>query len=763
MTVARNTLVGQSIERVEDARFLAGRGTYVDDIRLPGLVHAAVLRSSVAHGRLRSIDVSTALGRPGVRAVVTHADIGADVPRIPVRMAPAEGQERFVQPVIAATKIRFVGEPLAVVVADTRAQAEDGLEAIIVEIESLPAVTDVSRAVSDEPLLFEQHGTNVCASYAVEIGNAAQAFSDADYVRREDFQVHRLTALPMETRGLVAQWDEEARRMKVWGAAKVPFVNRRVLAAMLGLDEGSVELVEVDVGGGFGVRGEFYPEDFLIPFAARLLKRPVKWIEDRREHLMATNHSRDVACSLEIACRSDGKIIGLRGELAADMGAYIRTTGIVIPSRAAQFLPGPYEIPNVAIEVKALLTNKTPAGSFRGPGRFEANFFRERLMDMAARDLDIDPAEFRRRNLIRESEMPYNFGRLVPYDSDSIYDSGDYHATFERCLQEIGWTGKADRQGALVNGRYHGLGLACFVESGGSGRENARIALGADGQVSVSVGSSALGQGIETTFAQIAGDALGLPMNSIRVLHGSTSLLEQGFGSFHGRSIVMGGPAVLDAAANLLAMLRQTAAERFNCAPEDIHVTDGRVFAPDGRSADFAAFVPGSGPLIANGAFASPKRTYSYGTHAVHVAVDPRTGHVEVLDYVSVEDVGRMINPLVVRGQKIGSIVQGLGGVFLDHLIYDDEGQLLTGSLTDYLVPLASDFPNIRAISLELRPSPMNPLGVKGAGEDGIISVGAAVANAVAAALAPLGAEPKALPLSPARLWRLIADARALA
>jgi aerobic carbon-monoxide dehydrogenase large subunit len=763
VTITRNTLVGQPVERVEDARFLTGKGTYIDDISLPQLLHAAILRSSVAHGWLRSIDASAALDRPGIRAVITHADIGPRVPVIPVRMAPVDEQERFLQPVIATDKIRFVGEPLAVVLADTRARAEDGLEAIKLDIEDLPAVTDVSQTGSPGIFLFEQHQTNVCAAYTVKIGDAAQAFSQADYVRREKFQVHRHTALPMETRGLVAQWDNNARRMTVWGAAKVPFFNRRQLAAMLGLEERSVELLEVDIGGGFGVRGEFYPEDFLIPFAARLLDRPVKWIEDRREHLMATNHSREVACSLEIACRRDGKIVALRGELAADTGAYIRTTGIVIPSRAAQFLPGPYAIPNVEIEVKALLTNKTPSGSFRGPGRFEANFFRERLMDIAARDLGIDPVKFRRRNLIRETEMPYNYGRLVPYDSDTVYDSGDYHATFERCLQEIGWNDKASLQGALIKGCYHGLGVACFVESGGSGRENARIALGQNGFVSVSVGSSALGQGIETSFAQIAGDALGLPMSRIRVLHGSTSLLDQGFGSFHGRSIVMGGPAVLDAAAKLLDMLRQKAAKRLNCVPEDIHFIDGRAHAPDGQSADFGAFVSGSELLIADGTFASSKRTYSYGAHAAHVGVDPRTGQVDVLDYVSVEDVGRMINPLVVRGQKIGSIVQGLGGVFLEHLIYDEQGQLLTGSLADYLVPTATDFPNVRAVSLELHPSPMNPLGAKGAGEDGIISVAAAVANAVAAALAPLGVEPKALPLSPARLWRLIADARALA
>lgn len=752
MNTIRNTLVGQPLERLEDFRFLSGRGTYVDDINPENVVHAAILRSSVAHGRIVHIDVSAARSMPGIHAVLIAADIGDVIPRIPVRMAPAERQERFLQPVIAADKVRYVGEPLAVVIAESRALAEDAIDSIAVETENLPAVADRATSENAASLLFEEHGTNVCASYVTKVGDPASAFASADYVRRETFEVHRHTALPMETRGIVADWDAQAAKLSVWGAAKVPFLNRRYLAAMLGLPEKSVEFVELDVGGGFGVRGEFYPEDFLIPFAARLLGRPVKWIEDRREHLMATNHSRDVACALEIACRRDGTIVGLRGHIAADMGAYIRTTGIVIPSRAGQFLPGPYRIPNVEVEVKALLTNKTPAGSFRGPGRFEANFFRELLMDMAARDLGIDPVAFRRHNLIRHEEMPYDYGTLVPYDSPTVYDSGDYHAVLDRCLKEIGWQEKAAMQGALIDGRYHGFGIVCFVESGGSGKETARITLDPDGAILVSVGSSALGQGIETSFAQIAADALGVPMERIRVLHGSTSLLDEGFGSFHGRSMIMGGPAVLDAADQLLKKLREAAATHFDCEAYQVRLLDGAVIAPDGRTAGYAAFAP----LVGDGKFVSSKRTYSYGSHAAHVAVDPRTGHVEVLDYVGVEDSGRMINPSIVHGQKIGAIVQGLGGVFFDHLQYDEQSQLLTGSLADYLVPTATDFPNVTSVSLELAPSPMNPLGVKGAGEDGIISAGAVIGNAVAAALVSLGVEPKVLPLSPPNLWALI-------
>ena len=757
MNLKSNTFVGQPIRRVEDPRLLTGRGTYIGDVDLPGLLHAAILRSSVAHGRIVSVDVEPVLGQPGIRTAFTARDIAGGVPTIPVRMAPTEGQEAFQQPVIAIEKVRYVGEPLAVVVAASRDQAEEALEAITVEIVELPAVVDPTA--STNTVLFDGHTDNLCASYIVRKGNVAEAFKQADYVRTESLKVHRHTALPLEPRGLVAAWQSDVRRMTVWGAAKVPYFNRRQAAAMLGLGEGSIELIEVDVGGGFGVRGEFYPEDFLIPFAARLVGLPVKWIEDRSDHLMATNHSRDVACTLEIACRIDGTILGLRGRLTADMGAYIRTTGIVVPSRAAQFLPGPYRIPNIEVEVAAALTNKTPAGSFRGPGRYEANFFRERLMDIAARELAINQVVFRRRNLLSQTELPYDAGSLVPYDSAAVYDSGDYHVAFDRCLAEIGWSENAHLQGRFVDGRFHGLGVSCFVESAGSGNENASITLKSDGRVALAVGSSALGQGIETTFTQIAADALGLSPQCITVLHGSTSRLAQGFGSFHGRTMVMGGPAVLDAAQKLLELIRSAAAKRFNCAPEEIRLADGLAVALDGRSESFSSFATVDSPLHADGAFATPERTYSYGTHAAHVAVDPRTGTVEVLDYVGVDDVGRMINPMIVHGQKIGAIVQGLGGVFLEQLVYDENGQLLTGSLMDYALPRASYFPNVRALSLEISPSPHNPLGVKGAGEDGIIPVGATIGNAVAAALRPLGCEPLALPLSAPRVWQLISRA----
>jgi aerobic carbon-monoxide dehydrogenase large subunit len=751
MNITAASLIGQPIDRAEDRRFLTGSGRFVDDLERDGMLHAVILRSAVAHGRIVRIDASRALARTGVHAVITAGEIGATIPVIPLRLANLPEFAPYFQPVIAKDKVRFVGEPIAVVVAESQALAEDALEAIDVEIEPLPPLPDRHAAASGASLLFESSGSNRAARYSASFGDADAAFARAEYTRRESFHCHRLTAVPLETRGLVAEWDAAKQKLTVFGASKVLFFNRRVLAPMLGLSEQAIGMIELDVGGGFGVRGEFYPEDFLIPFAARRLGRPVKWIEDRREHLMATNHSREVDCELEIACTRDGVILGLRGHVYGDMGAYIRTNGGVVPAKAAQFLPGPYRIRDVAITVEALMTSKTPVGTVRAPGRFEANFFRERLFDLVAQDLGLDAMEFRRRNLIREAELPFATGKLVPYEGETDFDTGDYHATFERALSEIDWSEKKSLQGRLIDGRYHGLAAVPFVESGGSGKENARATIENDGSVTVRVGSSVLGQGLETTLAQVAADTLKLPFARVRILHGSTTYLREGFGTFASRSMVVGGSAVMDGCNNLVAAIRAAATTRFGLPNEEIVIADGVVSAGEKRAsfADFAG-------LAVDGTFATTVRTYSYGAHACHVAVDPRTGRVEILDYVAIEDVGRAINPHIVHGQAIGALVQGLGGVFLDQIIYDDEAQILNASLADYLVPLASDFPNVRAITLELRRSNTNPLGAKGAGEGGMVAVAATVANAVAAALAPLGVELRELPLSPAYLWRLI-------
>jgi aerobic carbon-monoxide dehydrogenase large subunit len=714
--------IGKSVERIEDLRLLRGRGQYVDDLHRDGMLHAAILRSAVPHGRINTIDLNAAKAMPGVRGILTAEDMldGPDsVPMIPLRLAPLPELEKFEQPVIAHKHVRYVGEPIAMVLADTLAQAEDALEAIELDIEPLPPAAD-------------RHAGELAIRYLATKGDALNA--KAPYVRRERFAVQRHSAVCMEPRGLLAHWDGAKTKLTVSGAAKVPFATRRTLAKNMDLPEDCIDMLEPDVGGGFGVRGEFYPEDFLVPFAARKLGRPVKWTEDRRENLLSSNHSREMDCELEIACEKDGTIVALRGKAWVDMGAYMRANGSIPPRNVAQFVSGPYNIPNIHMESFALLTNKTPVGTYRGPGRFEGDFFRERLLDLAAKDLGIDPVEFRRRNLPRPDQFPFPLATLDNPEKKEELDSGDYAKALDRCLKEFNYQDKVKLNGRLVDGRYHGIALGCFIEGGAAGpRESARIVVDENGEVSVFVGSANVGQGLETVCLQIASDALGLPMERLKIFHGSTIYVKDGFGAYHSRSVVMGGTAIQIAAKNLRAQL------------------GGRAL----KDVDLKK----AGPLSAEGVFHNHKHTYAYGTAAAHVAVDPKTGQVQLIDYVTVEDIGKIINPLTAAGQAVGAVVQGLGGVFLEHLQYDENGQFLTASLADYLLPSATDFPVIRAFVTEDSPSPVNPMGAKGAGEGGIVPVGGVVANAVAAALAPLGAVPRALPLSPPRVWELIQQA----
>jgi carbon-monoxide dehydrogenase large subunit len=751
--------IGKALERIEDARFLTGRGCYVDDLAPAGLLHAAVFRSAYAHGRIRALDVAAARVMPGVAAVYTAADLGGAVPCIPLRMEPRPELARFVQGVIAQGKVRYVGEPLALVIADSAARAEDAANAIVADIEPLPPVAGTQDALSGALFLFEEHATNHAMTLSGVRGDADAAFREAAYTRRETFRVQRHTAVPLETRGLLATWRDG--RLTAYGAMKVPFAVRALLATLLELPESAVDVIENDAGAGFGVRGEFYPEDFWVAFAARALARPVKWIEDRREHLAATSHARETECELEIACARDGTLLALRGRAFCDMGAYLRPNAVTAPRNLAQMIMGPYRVPNVKMDVAMVLSNKTPAGSYRGPGRFEADFCRERLFDIAARELGIERVEFRRRNLLAAAEIPCALPTVLPYNSGGEFDSGDYHATLARCLEEFGWREKSALQGKLVDGRYHGLGVGCYVEGGATGpRENARIVYVPDGRLEIYVGSSAIGQGLETVFTQIAAEALGVPLTRIRgVFHGSTTHVREGFGSWASRGSVMGGSAIVDAAANLRRAIRAAAATQFGCAPEDIEFADELTTVRSaGKSRSIGELSPDG--FAAEGCFVNARRTYSYGAHAAHVTVDAATGKVEVVAYAAVEDVGRILNPHTLHGQVLGAITQGLGASLHEHLRYDADAQLQTGSLADYLLPNARDFPFIHAIALEDHPSPIGPLGAKGAGEGGIIPVGGVIANAVASALSSLAVEPRALPLTPARTWQLIQAAR---
>ncbi len=759
MRLPANTFVGSHIVRREDWRFLRGAGTYVDDVVRQNMLHAVIVRSPRAHGRLNAVDARAALALPGVARVITAREVGSPVPVIGLRAEHSmPSLMPFLQPVIAGLEVRYVGEPVAVVLAESAAQAEDAADLVRLEIEALPAVTDRYAALAGGPFAVADSSSNEMACLVATSGDVERAFAEAPYRRRETFRVQRHTAMMMEPRGLLAEWDDASGLLTVAGAAKTAFMNRRTLARQLGLDEGAIRMVENDVGGGFGVRGEFYPEDFLIPFAARLTGRPVKWVEDRREHFLASNHARDLAAELEIACTGDGTILGLRGIVHADMGAYIRTNGATAPRNVAQVGAGPYRIPNIRMESRLIATNKTPIGTYRGPGRFEGDFFRERLLDMAARDLGIDRVAFRRKNLIAKHEMPWTHAAMEPYGGGE-YDSGEYRETLDRCLKDFGWDERQKRAGTMIDGRHRGCAIGCYIEGGGTGPfENARMAMNEDGTITVYVGSSSVGQGIETIFAQIAADALEQPMSRVvEVRHGSTDYVTEGIGSHASRSTVMGGSAILLAARAFKEKLAAAAAARLGVAADAVEFGDGFLMAArcgGGEKLPFADFAG----VAAEATFRNQKRTYAYGAHAAEIAVDPGTGAVEVLDYVAVEDVGKIINPLTLHGQAIGAIVQGLGGALLEELVYDGEGQLLVGSFADYLLPTAEDVPPIHCVTLEAHPSPVNPLGAKGAGEGGIVPVGGVIANAVASALSSLGVEPRALPLSPQKLWALIEE-----
>lgn len=751
--------IGEAVTRLEDQRFLTGTGQFIDDVSLPEMVHMAILRSPQAHGWIKAIDLSAAREMPGVIDVFAAADIDMALPDIPLRLAPFKGFERFLQKPVAVDKVRYVGEPIAVVIAENRYLAEDALAAIIVDIETLPAVTTLDQAEAGEVLLHDAAGENVGAAYPVGRGDIEAAFKEASYTRRERFVTNRHAACPLETRGLIGECDQSSGLLRLTGAAKVTFFNRRHLAAAFAVEEDQVELIEMDVGGAFGARGELYPEDYLVLIAAQRVGKPVKWIEDRRENLMACNHSRDITCDLEIAATQEGKILGMRCEVRGDLGAYVRTNGGVVPSKAVQFLPGPYRIPAFAAEMKAIVTNKTPVGTMRGPGRFEANFCRERLLDMMADDLGIDPAELRLRNLMKPDELPYRMGELVPGDPDATFDDGNYASAFQQLLGEVEYDHWKDHQGEDKDGKLMGLGLAIFVESSAAGPpETAHITVAPDGGLELRTGASSVGQGLETGMAQICGEILGVDMADITVRHGSTTLVESGGGTFHSRCTVMAGNAVRKASEALIEKAIELAALRWNAAADGLSYDSGAVIREDGEHLtlqDLAGFAT----LSADAGFSNDgKLSYSYGAHAALVAVDVETGGIELVKYALIEEIGRALNPAMVKGQAVGGLVQGLGGTLLDHFIYDDDGQLMTTNLAEYLLPLATDLPEITAIALEDSPSKFNPMGFKGAGEGGIVAVAGAVGNAVAQALQQYGVKITDLPLSPMRLRELLAD-----
>jgi CO/xanthine dehydrogenase Mo-binding subunit len=742
-------------------------------------VSAVVVRSPHAHARITGIDLARARALPGVLDGVTFADVSPPLGVIPMRMAGRPELDRYLQHPLARDVVRYVGEPVAVIVASDPYVAEDARDLVEIAYEPLPPVVDAVRAMRPEaPRLFPEG--NVASTWAVDLGDVEGAVRAAPHVFRRRLDVGRDTGLTMETRGLLAEWDEGRQTVTVWGVTKVPYFNRRVLAGLLDIGEEQIHFIEGDVGGGFGSRGEFYPEDFLVPFLARRLRRPVRWIEDRREHLMTINHSREQHWELTIAADADGRLLAIDAAFVNDMGAYIRTHGTMVPSSSAAHVPGPYHVDHYRCRVSCVMTNKTPTGTVRAPGLYEAGFVRERAFDLLAVELGIDPLELRRRNLIRPDQMPYRVGAAsasVPV----VFDSGDFLSIFERGLARAGYPALRARcreANAAAGDVKLGLGLSCFAEPSGRGPfESARVQLAPSGKVHVFTGAGTQGQGQATTLAQICSETMDVPMGDVVVHLGDTALMPYGDGTYASRTTVMAGSAVLAAGRKVRDKIVRAAAAHLEVSPADLLVKDGRVSVagmPD-RGVTFrdvaALVVPPAAPLgpdlvaplDALEYHRTSEMTFSFAVHVALVAVDTRTGTIEPLRYVLVCDVGRAVNPMIVEGQLVGGVVHGLGGALFSELVYDESGQLLTTTLMDYLVPSATECPAIDVQILEEGGVRSNPLGVKGVGETGTSGAGAAIANAVADALGAGAGEITSLPLSPRRLFPLLSGVSASA
>ena len=759
--------IGRSVLRKEDPPLLTGSARFVDDHHLPGAAHVAILRSAHAHAAIASIDASAARELPEVLDVVSAADVPEEV-RIPIRMHAQPGMERCLQPPLARERVRYSGEPVAVVVAESRYAAEDAAARIEVEYEPLPALVDAGAALEGAATaLFEGAGGNLAAEVHVSSGDVDAAFASAHVVVEETIRCQRHASVPLEPRGLVAERDSRTGILTVWGAAKIVHVNRRILARLLGWPEERIRLVELHVGGGFGGRGEFYPEDYLIPFCALRLGRPVRWTADREEELRSTNHSREQLHEIALALSADGEFLGLRDRVVFNTGAYVRTHGTVVPSMTAGLLPGPYEWGAYDCHVAQVVTNKTPAGTYRAPGRYEANLARERIIDVGARRLGLDPVELRRRNLVPPAKMPHRSGSAIE-GHPVVYDSGDYPRLLDTALRLFDWEAmsawRTEQAGAC---RRRGLGLAYFVEKSAIAHwDYARVELDSAGQAVVHAGSASIGQGVETVLAQICADALGIAYDRVaEVRHGDTDDVPDGMGSFGSRATAIAGAAVHQASEALRARILRHAADVLEASEADLEISDGRVIArgspAQGVSLRDVAEAARPAVALARGAepglseesyFYSEDMSFPYGVHCVAVEVDTETGGVEIVRYAVAYDVGRAINPMLIEGQIVGGAAQGIGGALYEEFSYAADGQLVAGSFMDYLLPTAGEAAPMRVLVTEDAPSPLTPLGAKGAGEGGTAAAGAVIANAVSDAL---GAEVTELPITPERAVRL--------
>jgi aerobic carbon-monoxide dehydrogenase large subunit len=761
--------VGRSVPRLEDAPLVVGQGRFAADISFAHQAHMRVVRSAHAHGRIVAIDSAAARETAGVIAIWTAAEV-ADIPPIDFRLTRIEGLEPYRQPILARDRVRYVGEPVAVVFASDPYIAEDAADLVAVEIDDLPEVMSADAG----PVEFSAGHSTEPAVIRKGYGDVAAAFAAAHSIVTLELKIGRHSGVPLETRGAIARHDPARDVLEVYGAAKVPHWNRDALARMLGRPASSVHLHEGHTGGGFGVRGELYPEDVLACLGSLRLRRPVKWIEDRREHLIATNHSREQHYRVRAAVDADGHLLAVDGEFLHDQGAYMRTHAVTVPDLAATMLLGPYRVGAYAMAGRIRLTNKTPCGTYRAPGRFESTFVRERLMDAIAVQLGFDPAEVRRRNLITAAEMPYA-RHLDTLGTEMTYDSGDYAGLLDKALAAAKWQIVGDDlQRRRAAGETVGAGFAMFVEKSGLGPfDCVHAAVDTAGMVEIVTGATSVGQGMETVLAQICADELGIDYRQIRVVHGQTDRIAYGMGTFASRVTVMAGEATRRAAAKLRAKAIAAAAQLLQSPPEALELVGGKVVrkhAAQGPSMSLgeiaSALKPGSKligdgmpGLTAEGWFESAHMNYPYGIHFAVVRIDRDTGAVAVERYFVAYDIGKAVNPMLVEGQIAGGVAQGIGGALFEEFRYDARGDPICVNFADYTMPTAREIPPIDVLISEDAPSPLNSLGVKGAGEGGANAVGAAIAAAIDDALQWSGAVTE-LPATPQRLRDLLRAAK---
>jgi carbon-monoxide dehydrogenase large subunit len=790
-------IFGAPVARREDQRFLTGHGTYIDDIELPNMLHAAILRSPHAHARVHSIDTSRASELDGVAAVLIHNDLGTAAGSLPLLIPHPALTHPHTQYALAKDVVRYAGEAVAIVVAADRYIAEDALDLIDVDYEPLPVISpgNLEAAVAPGvPLIHDDTPNNIAAHLVQQVGDVDAAFARATHIFQRRVQLDRSASQPIETRGVVARFDAFEQALTVWDSTQGPISIRNGLAVLFGLPADKVRVTAPDVGGGFGVKIMlFYPDEVLVPLAAMRLGRPVKWIEDRREHMTAANHERGQLHDITIALDADGRILGLRDVFLHDTGAYC-PYGIIVPLITSCQLPGPYKLPAYYSDATVVYTNRTPVSPYRGAGRPHGVFAMERILDYAADQLGIDRAEIRRRNFIQPGEFPYDVGLTFQDGLPTRYDSGNYPAGLEQALKMIGYDQfREEQRQARAQGHYLGIGIGCYVEGTGIGPyEGAHISIDNQGEIHVATGVSTQGQGHQTSFAQIVAEELSVDVEKVHITTSDTQRFHWGTGTYASRAMVVAGNAIGLAAKAVKEKAIKVASYVLEVGPGDLELVEGRVrvkgtpsrglslaalsiasnpirYAYGAHAPDLPATLPArEGPPLPPGEepgleatkyFSPPHATFASGVHAAIIEIDIHTGIVKVRKYVVQHDCGKLVNPTIVEGQICGGVAQGIGGSFYEHMDYDENGQLLNGTYMDFLMPYATEVPHLEIDHIET-PSPINPLGVKGAGEAGCIPVPALMAAAIEDALAPFGARVDHMPLTPDEIRKLALSGR---